>query len=90
MPKKWRPKTEPAITTYNAPLPKAIIFRDSFASSWTWFLCYHFHEVVYIWQYNWDAAFLEREKPTVVIDEMLERFMNNDEFLRQMEKDELP
>ena len=89
-PKKWRPRTEPAVTEYDAPLPKAILFRDSFAGSWTWLLGYHFHEVLYIWQYNWDAAFLEREKPTVVIDEMLERFMNNDEFLKQMEADDLP
>lgn len=90
LPKKWRSKTEPAVTEYAAPTPKAVIFRDSFAGSWTWFLGYHFHEVVYIWQYEWDAAFIEREKPAVVIDEMLERFLNNEAFLSLMQKEVLP
>ncbi len=89
-PKKWRPKTEPALTEYDAPTPKAMLFRDSFAGSWTWYLGYHFHEVLYIWQYEWDANLIEREKPTVVIDEMLERFLNNEEFLTLMQKAALP
>ncbi|WP_160164626.1 hypothetical protein [Pedosphaera parvula] len=38
------------------------------------FIGYHFNKVTYLWQDYWDVAFLEKEKPDVVIDEMLERF----------------
>ena len=78
------------MTEYAAPVSKAIIFRDSFAGSWTWYLGYHFHEVLYIWQYDWDAALIEREKPVVVIDEILERFFNKDENFKLMQKEVLP
>lgn len=55
---------------------KALIFRDSFAESWYPLLGLHFREVIYVWSYNWDWSLIEREKPDVVIDEMLERFLN--------------
>jgi hypothetical protein len=53
---------------------KAIVFRDSFASSWYSFLGQHFREVINIRHYDWDRPLIEREKPDVVIDEILERF----------------
>jgi hypothetical protein len=34
-----------------------------------------FNRVIYIWQSEWDAAFIERKKPDVVIDEILERLL---------------
>lgn len=55
---------------------KAVIFRDSFAGNWHPLLGLHFREVIYVWRYNWDWSLIEREKPDVVIDEMLERFFN--------------
>lgn len=55
---------------------KAIFFRDSFANSWFAYLGQHFKEVIYIWHYEWDRSLIEREKPDVVIDEMVERFFN--------------
>jgi hypothetical protein len=77
LPKKWRKLTDPVVTENNGTQSKAVVFRDSFARAWYPFLGYHFKEVVYIWQYQWDAPFLEREKPDVVIDEIVERFFNN-------------
>jgi alginate O-acetyltransferase complex protein AlgJ len=55
---------------------KALMFHDSFALRWYGFLDRHFREVVYVWHYDWDRPLIEREKPDVVIDEMLERFFN--------------
>ncbi|MGZ4986498.1 MAG: alginate O-acetyltransferase AlgX-related protein [Limisphaerales bacterium] len=53
---------------------KAVVFRDSFSEAWAPFIGYHFNEVIYRWQYKWDRALIEQEKPNVVIDEMLEHF----------------
>ncbi len=90
LPQKRRPLTEPKATLYDGAPGKAVVFRDSFAGTWYAFLGYHFHEVVYVWQYSWDAAFIEREQPMVVIDEMLERFFSNTDPDKLMEKDALP
>ena len=75
LPKEWVPNTEPVVTENPEATGKAIVFRDSFASDWSPFLGHHFNRIIYIWQYEWDAAFIEREKPDVVIDEVLERFL---------------
>jgi alginate O-acetyltransferase complex protein AlgJ len=53
-----------------------VMFRDSFATYLIPFLGYHFQRSVYIWQRPWDLALIEREKPDVVIDEMLERYLD--------------
>ena len=87
--KKWTKGTDPTISESDRPRGKAILFRDSFSSSWKPILGYHFKEVLYIWQYYWDAAFLEREKPDVVIDEILERFFNTEDPRELMRKDDL-
>jgi alginate O-acetyltransferase complex protein AlgJ len=55
---------------------KAVLFRDSFAEAWEPFLGYDFQEVIYVWKYNWNKELLEREKPEVVIDEIVERNFN--------------
>lgn len=88
--KKWLPGTEPILTRYDEAPGKAIVFRDSFAVAWYPLLGYHFHEVLYIWQYEWNTPFLEREKPTVVIDEMLERMFYFSNPLVLLQKDGLP
>ena len=89
-PKKWRRLTEPKATLFDGATGKAVMFRDSFAGTWYAFLGYNFHEVLYVWQYEWDAAFLEREKPQVVIDETLERFFNIAEPAKLLQQDALP
>lgn len=67
---------------------KAIVFRDSFATSWHQFLGQNFKEVLYIWHYDWDRPLIEREKPDVVIDEMLERFFNTTDPVALARKDQ--
>jgi hypothetical protein len=76
LPKAWPENTDPAVTENPHATGKAILFRDSFGGFWSPFLGHHFNRVLYIWHYEWDAAFIEREKPDVVIDEILERFLN--------------
>jgi alginate O-acetyltransferase complex protein AlgJ len=56
---------------------KVVLFRDSFAGALIAFLGYHFNEALYIWQPEWDKEVLEREKPDLVIDEIVERHFNN-------------
>lgn len=90
LPKKWLPKTEPAVSECPGQTGKALVFCDSFAGGWEPFLGYHFRETVYIRQYEWDAAFIEREKPDVVIDEIVERFYNNQDPRKLKQLDALP
>jgi alginate O-acetyltransferase complex protein AlgJ len=67
---------------------KAVIFRDSFAGALIAFMGYHFNEVLYIWQPQWDKALLEREKPDLVIDEIVERHFNNENPRQLLVSDE--
>ncbi len=69
---------------------KAILFHDSFAESWVAFIGYHFNQVIYRHQREWDRDMLEREKPDLVIDEMVERTFNNEGPLTLMEADQQP
>ena len=57
---------------------RVIVFQDSFALGWIPFFGYHFNQVTYLWQYNLDPAWIEREKPDLVIMEMNERFFNTE------------
>lgn len=76
--------------TYNEKASgKALIFRDSFAASWYPLLGLHFKEVIYIWSYNWDWSLIEREKPDVVIDEMIERSFNMQDPTNLVRQDQL-
>src|ERR1700677_1316312 len=72
-----RAGTGAALTRNPDGVGKAVLFRDSFAEAWMPFLGYHFHEVIYLLQPEWNKQLLEREKPDVVIDEMVERLFNN-------------
>ncbi len=54
-------------------LPAAVMFRDSFADSLEPFLSEHFRRIVFSWQYTFDRDLVEREKPDLVIQEMVER-----------------
>lgn len=73
--RKWIPGTEPQVTENPKKTGKLLIFRDSFAWNLMPYLGHHFGRVVYLWQTNWNKGFIESEKPDVVIDEMLERFV---------------
>ena len=75
-PHQGAPETRSCFTLNEKAIGKALIFHDSFACSWYAFLDQHFREVVYVWQYDWDRPLVEREKPDVVIDEMLEWYFN--------------
>ena len=88
-PKAWPAMTEPMITVNPHASGTAILFRDSFAGSWQPFLSYHFNRTIYIWDYQWNPALIEREKPQVVIDEMLERFLNFEDPKKLMTEDGL-
>jgi len=73
--KKWLPGTEPRVSENPGSTGRLLFFRDSFASYLMPYLGQDFKRIVYLWQHNWDKGFIEREKPDVVIDEMLERFL---------------
>jgi len=71
--KKWE-TAGPVFTENPSRTNTAIIFRDSFSGAWIPFLGYYFGKVIYLSEQNWEPAFIEKEKPVVVIDEMVERF----------------
>lgn len=48
-------------------LPRLVMFRDSFGSALVPFLAEHFRRSVFLWQYDFDPAVIEKEKPDVVI-----------------------
>ena len=65
----WRVVTEIPASS----LPRAVIFRDSFASPLIPFLSEHFSRAVYLWQYDPEPQVIERERPNVVIQEWVGR-----------------
>ncbi|MEI8315703.1 MAG: hypothetical protein WCG79_09665 [Verrucomicrobiota bacterium] len=54
-------------------LPKLVMFRDSFGSALVPFLAEHFRRSLFLWQYDFDLAIIEKEKPDVVIWETTSR-----------------
>ena len=56
-------------------LPRAVIFRDSFASRLVPFLSEHFSRAVYLWQNDFDANVVTDEHPDVVIQEIVGRHL---------------
>lgn len=54
-------------------LPRAFCLRDSFMASMEPFLSTHFSRVAYYWQQEFPVSIIEREKPDVVIEEIVER-----------------
>ena len=58
-------------------LPRAVIFRDSFASRLVPFLSEHFSRAVYLWQNDFDAHVVLQEHPDVVIQEIVGRHLYN-------------
>jgi hypothetical protein len=56
-------------------LPRALVFRDSCFSRLAPFLSEHFSRVVYLWQHNFDSEDVRRERPDVVIQEIVGRHL---------------
>jgi hypothetical protein len=56
-------------------LPRALMVRDSFANALIPYLSESFERILYVWERSIDPALVERERPDVVIFEMVERFI---------------
>ena len=56
-------------------LPRAIVYRDSMAIPLIPLLSENFSRVIYVSSHRFDRALIERERPDVVIEEMVERAM---------------
>jgi alginate O-acetyltransferase complex protein AlgJ len=54
-------------------LPRAVVVRDSFGTNLIPFLAEHFSRMVCLWQYEFPVDVIEKEKPDVVIQEIVER-----------------
>jgi hypothetical protein len=68
--------TDPGFEVYHCArpgLPKAVVYRDSMAVSLIPLLSENFSRVVYVTSLRLDRALIERERPDVVIEEMVER-----------------
>jgi len=57
-------------------LPRAVVYRDSMAFSLIPLLAENFSRVVFVSSRGFDPALIEREKPDVVIEEMVERTLH--------------
>jgi hypothetical protein len=58
-------------------LPRAVIFRDSFFSRLAPFTAEHFSRTVILWQNDFDADVVLKERPAVVIQEIVGRHLYN-------------
>jgi alginate O-acetyltransferase complex protein AlgJ len=56
-------------------LPRAVVFRDSFATGLIPYLSEHFSRTVYLWQNDFDADVVLKEHPDVVIQEIVGRHL---------------
>lgn len=56
-------------------LPRALVLRDSCFSQLAPFLSEHFSRVVYLWQTDFEVQDVERERPDVVIQELVGRHL---------------
>jgi alginate O-acetyltransferase complex protein AlgJ len=56
-------------------LPRAVIFRDSFASRLAPLLSEHFSRAVYLWQNDFDPDVVAQEHPDVVIEQIVGRHL---------------
>jgi len=68
----------PKLTTNPKVQGRLIVFQDSFGRRWIPFMGYNFNKVTYLWQYNLNPAWIEQDKPNIVVNEMVERFFNTE------------
>jgi hypothetical protein len=62
----------------DASLPSAVVFQDSFGEALRPFLSEHFRRTFHSWQVLFDPVVVEQERPSVVIQEMVERSLMED------------
>jgi hypothetical protein len=68
------PIGKPLATECDDPaLPRAVVFHDSFILALQPFLSEHFRRTAYVWSDYFHGDVVERERPDVVIQQMLER-----------------
>ena len=58
-------------------LPRAVMFRDSFTTKLVPLLSEHFARIVYIREHAMKADMILKEKPDLVIEQILERLIGN-------------
>lgn len=64
------------VTECNNPgLPRAVIYRDSFATGLIPFLSEHFSRAVYLWEHDVNPTVIAEERPDVVIHEWVGRHL---------------
>jgi hypothetical protein len=56
-------------------LPRAVMFRDSFGTALIPFLSEHFSRILYVWERDVDPHVVRIEKPDIVIQEIVGRFL---------------
>jgi hypothetical protein len=56
----------------NSKLPKAVVFRDSYFGLMQPFFSENFRDCIYLWTKDLSAEVVEKEKPDIVVFEMLE------------------
>lgn len=64
-----------ALGVEDASLPRAVMFRDSFANALVPYLAESFERIYFVWDRDVDPAVVEREKPDVVIQQVVGRFL---------------
>jgi hypothetical protein len=66
---------EPLVVTQRsgAPVARAVFFRDSFTSQMMPFLAEHFDRAVFVWTDGFDPQVVLRERPQVVVQQLVER-----------------
>lgn len=62
--------------TRDPSLPRALIFRDSYSTALVSFLSENFQSIVFLWTWNFMPELIEREKPDIVIEEHVERYID--------------
>jgi hypothetical protein len=65
--------SERFVTKGNGEIPSAIVLRDSFGEALIPFLAAHVGNATWLWTYDFPAAEIERERPSLVIEELVER-----------------
>lgn len=56
---------------------KVLMFRDSFSTAMICFLKEYFGEIVFVWRDDFNTEIIEKEKPDIVIHEIVERNINS-------------
>jgi hypothetical protein len=56
-------------------LPRAVMFRDSFGNALIPYLSEHFRRILYVWDRDVDPSVVAREKPDVVIQQIVSRLL---------------